>query len=257
MHRFVPFLLMSVMSGGARAQAIEDVLVETYAVSPDPDGGPALTTYRIFLDLAPAYRLQMIYGDEAHPLVLSSSTAFFNDTVNGGKFADDIDGDQLNRWPAALDTWLTIGSASGMHKAVPKAIDPDGSSLECPPYPGTLGAGPSGAHEKMIPLCVADGLVSDTARRDIVDFKFASGYLHRSKGNVLETTDGAWAVLGGCAGATPENMVLIAQVTTSGTLHFKLNAQLAGPDRVPAKYVSSAPAPGEVLCEKLARQAVR
>lgn len=238
----------------ATAQGIEDVLVETYAVTPGEKGAPDLTTYRIFLDLAPGHRLQMIYGDEKHQVLIGSNAAFVNDTVGGAKFADDVDGDQLNQGRAALDTWLTIGRASSLHLGVPRTLDPDGSVLTCPPYPGgsTLQV-----TDPRASLCTADGLVADTVRNDIVDFQFSSGYLHRLRGDLLESTDGAWAALGGYTGATPENMVLVAQITTPGRLFFRLNAQVANAEGVPVKYVWSGAEGTEVLFPQLAQGKVR
>lgn len=245
--------LIALLAGNVlAAQAIEDVLVETYATWPDPSGGATpMTTYRIYIDLADGYQLQMVYGDGRHPLKISTSTWFFNDTVNGGKFADDIHGNALREGPLAFDSWLTIGAASDMHRAVPIDLDPDGSIIHCPPPTTGLTSVPSTGQHPRRALCSQDGLVRDTALRDIVDFKFASGYLHRSKGNLLETVDGAWAALGGAKGATPENRVLIAQLSTTGQLSFKLNVQVAGPDRKPVKYVWGDAANGEVLFEGL------
>ena len=91
----------------------------------------------------------------------------------------------------------------------------------------------------------------DERIREVVDFKFALSYLERIKGAVLETTEGAWAAMGGMKGVTPENMVLIAQVTTSGKLSFKLNVQVGTPDHKAVKYVACDPAEGEVLFEGL------
>ena len=236
------------------AQGIEDVLVETYAVTPGEKGAPDLTTYRIFLDLAPGHRLQMIYGDEKHQLLLGSDAAFVNDTVGGAKFADDVDGEQLNQGHEALDSWLTIGRASSRHVGVPRTLDPDGSVLTCPPY---VGGSTLKAADPRASLCIADGLVPDTVRNDIVDFQFASGYLHRLRGDLLESTDGAWAALGGYMGATPENLVLVAQITTPGRLYFRLNAQVANAEGVPVKYVWSVAEGTEVLCPQLAQGKVR
>jgi hypothetical protein len=158
----------------------------------------------------------------------------------------------LNTYPLALDTWLTLGAASGDHKGVPKELDTDGSVLECPPYTDqqVLSAKDPGKDQGR-PICIADGLQADTAIKEVINFKFDSGYLHKVRGNLLETTDGAWAVLGGMKGTTPENMVLIAQVTTTGKLHFKLNVQLGDPSHKPVKYVASDPQEGEVLFEGL------
>lgn len=249
-----PFLLACLVlaSNALCAQGLEDVVVETYAVTPGKSAtDPALTTYRIYVDLGPGYRLQMVYGDKTHQLKINTTTEFFNDTEHGEKFGDRVNADRLNTWPLALDSWLTIGAASDQHMGVPRELDTDGSVLECPPYAEASAIQPSAAQHPSKPLCISDGLKADTAVQDIVDFKFASGYLGTVRGNELETTDGAWAVLGGIPGMTEENMVLIAQLTTTGKLSFTLNAQVGAPDRSVEKYVASAPLDGERMFEGL------
>ncbi|MBK9074026.1 MAG: hypothetical protein IPL77_03445 [Flavobacteriales bacterium] len=77
--------------------------------------------------------------------------------------------------------------------------------------------------------------------REVVNFNFASGYLGKVKGNLLETTNGAWAVLGGKAGVTENNLLLIAQISTTGTLSFLLNLQIETPEHEPVKYVARDP----------------
>lgn len=249
-----PFLLACLVlaSNVLSAQGLENVVVETYAVTPGKTAtDPALTTYRIYVDLAPGYRLQMVYGDKMHQLRINTTKEFFNDTEHGEKFGNRINADRLNTWPLALDSWLTIGAATDRHMGVPRELDTDGSILECPPYPEANTLKPSAAQHSLKPLCLVDGLKADTAVQDVVDFKFASGYLGTVRGNELETTDGAWAVLGGMPGMTEENMVLIAQLTTTGKLSFTLNVQVGAPDRSVEKYVASAPVQGEHAFEGL------
>lgn len=240
--------LFNAFALSSTAQGLEDILVETYAVSQLPNTqGEVLTTYRIYADLAEGYTLQMAYGDELHRLKIATTTEFFNDTINGNKFGDRVNGDALGQWPTALDTWLTIGAASDMHTGVPKHLDPDGSVIPCPPYPDVTSTGADRSSTRPVSLCATDGLVRDTARREVVDFRFASGYLHAIRGGTLLTTDGAWALLGGTKGATPENMVLIAQISTTGELSFQLNLQMAARDGSVEKYVHCTPLNGEFL----------
>lgn len=237
----------------AQAQGLEDVYVETYAVTPGRNAGDKpLITYRIYIDMAPGHTLQMIYGDREHQMKIGTPGFFLNDTINGAKYGDRINAEELNTWPLALDTWLTVGEVGDGYMGVPKHLDTDGSVLTCPPYlkKDAEGYGATGI-DTGIPPCIADGLVRDTTDRQIVDFQFASGYLHKVGGNLLETTDGAWAALGGRRGATEENMVLIAQITASGKLYYTLNVQIAGPDGKPVKYVAHDPGPEEILFEGL------
>jgi len=248
------FLVASLLAPGlAGAQAIDSIFVEVYHVQPgEVAGEPPLTTYRIFVDLAPEHELQMVYGDEKHQLRIHTTTSFHNDTVGGGKYAHQVDADRLNASQLALDSWLTIGAANDAYMGVPRKMDPDGSILECPPYPARKGKKEAALPNLPAPLCTSDGLIPYPEIREVVNFNFASGYLDKVKGNLMETTNGAWAVLGGKAGVTDKNLLLLAQISTTGTISFLLNLQIETPDHEPVKYVARNAAPDEVLYEGLA-----
>ncbi len=218
----------------ASAQPIEKVIVETYQVGPSTGGGAPLITYRIFLDLAPDHSLQMVYGDEHHSLRIETSTSFHN-TVDGSViYADQLVVDPKRPAPLTSDSWLTIGKVGADHVGIPLDLDTDGSLL------GDLD-----------PLIKADGLLPCDRSREVMDFEFEPGYLAGMKGSTIETTNGAWALLGGMKGPTKENIVLIAQLTTTGRLHFVLNAQIGTPDGNFVKVVAKAPLEGEVLFDQL------
>ena len=253
-------ILVALGFGSAQlyGQAVEKVLVETYAVTSGKiNGEPPLITYRIYVDMAPGYQLQMVYGDMHHQLVIRTSTDFFNDPENDTRYGDRVSGDHLNSYPYALDSWLTIARASDRHVGVPRELDTDGSILECPPY-ADLGATTSKSEELPLkPLCIVDGLMKDTTNREVVNFNLPVSYMGGIRGGELETTNGAWALLGGMMGTTPENMVLIAQLSTNGQLSFKLNLQIGTPDHEVLKYVSSDPMSGELVFEGLSFGAFR
>lgn len=243
--------------GSCHAQAIDSVFVEVYHVQESSVNGELpLTTYRIYVDLAADHTLQMVYGDDHHQLKIKTTSWFFNDSTNGARYGSKIVSDRLNAAPSALDSWLTIGAASDEHWGVPRALDTDGSVLECPPYAMLKGIGTSGEYTTTTPLCVTDGLIP-RAGTEVVDFNFITSYLDKVRGNFLETNNGAWAVLGGVKGVTDRNLVLLAQLTTTGVLSFQLNLQIATPDHTAVKYVAGDPAPGEVLCNGLSYGAYR
>ncbi|MCB9192945.1 MAG: hypothetical protein H6597_00305 [Flavobacteriales bacterium] len=178
------------------AQDIDSVFVETYHVAPDPAGGVApLVTYRIFVDLAPDRRLQMVYGDEEHQLYLKTTTDFFNDKEHGDKFGDKVPADSLDLLPLAIDSWLTIGAGSDHDLAIPLALDPDGSRLHCPPYSG---AGVKSVNLGLVPpmpLNRSDGLVRVDSVPPVMGFRMDPGYLGHIRGSVVHTMNGAWGVM--------------------------------------------------------------
>lgn len=241
-------------SWSASAQdAIDSVFVEVYHVQPSKDPGqPPLVTYRVFVDLAPDHELQMVYGDDRHKLRFWTTTAFENDTVHGAKFGHLIQAGRLNDGMTALDSYLTIGATDNAHMGVPRAWDEDGSVLTCPPYAGSRSRKTDG-EGTIAPLCITDGMVPYEEVREVVDFRFASGYLHKARGFDIETTDGAYAVLGGKRGVTDKNVLLLAQLTTTGELSFMLNLQIETPEHEAVKYVAHDPGPGEFTNPTLTR----
>ncbi|MEO8588939.1 MAG: hypothetical protein ABI432_06210 [Flavobacteriales bacterium] len=243
------FMFLCLSTLRVSAQAIDRVIVERYYVQPGASASePPLVTYRVFIDLAADHELQMVYGDARHQLKFRTTADFYNDKLNGTEYGDRIAVDRLNTFPLALDSWLTIGAASKEHMGVPLALDTDGSILECPPYAGyDLGsAGP-----RPTPLCSADGLLKVPEIKEVVPFKFNTEYLSTVRGNEIESTIGAWGVLGGTKGVTDDNVVLIAQLTTTGDLFFSLNLQIETPDHQAVRYVWSDPVEGEILFDGL------
>ncbi|MBL7963111.1 MAG: hypothetical protein JNM31_04615 [Flavobacteriales bacterium] len=238
MNRFLS-ILMFVLAVHGHAQ-IDSVFVELYHVLPDTTGsGSALMTYRIYVDLAPGHQLEMVYGDEAHELMIRTTTDFFNST-DPAKFGSEVHGDRLDVGYNALDTYITVGAASDRHWGIPRNMDRDGSVLHCPPYPSHPILMHAGRPVRMEPLCVNDGLLAADTIKDVVNFLFASSYLSHIRGSVLHTINGAWAVLGGTRGPTDENIILLAQLTTTGVLSFRMNLQIGTPDGRSLKFVSDA-----------------
>jgi hypothetical protein len=211
-----------------RTQIIEGVFLERYHIAPPVEPGDSpLVTYRIYLDLAPDHILQHLYGDERNTLTLRTSTTFFNDTANGAVFGERIKAELVNTYPSALDSWFGLGFCSSRHKAVPKHLDPDGSILTCPPYnDGSFNEAPG---SNAISLCESDGMVEAERIPEAVSLYLTTGYLDNIRGGLIEGSNMAWGVLGGVKGATPENMILIAQLTTDGELTYVLNAQVRTP----------------------------
>lgn len=234
----------------ASAQHLEDVLVERYFVNTsDKDTEAPLVTYRIFLDLPTGYRLLMVFGEEHNELTFNTTTTFFNDTVNGVVYADRLKADRLNTGRLAMDSWLTMGAASNLHMGVPTALDNDGSVLECPPH-GHLDLVKNRREQRPpFELCHRDGLHAIDSVPPVMAFRFEPGYLGKISGAVVHTMSGAWGVMGGMKGATEENIVLIAQLTTSGTLSFAINVEVLDRQGRVIRLVHNAPQLPEHILE--------
>lgn len=94
-----------------------------------------------------------------------------------------------------------------------------------------------GPYATSTPLNVTDGLLPHKPVSEIVNFNFNPTYLRKVRGNFIETTNGAWAVLGGTKGVTDRNLFLIAQLTTTGSLAFRLNLQIETPIQQEAREI--------------------
>jgi hypothetical protein len=208
------------------AQGIEDVLVERYHERPGATAdAPPMVTYRIFLDLAPGHALVSIYGEKKRNLVFQTSTRFVNDTLHGAPLGNLVDHTALRAHPAALDSWLAFGFATDAHKGVPRHLDTDGSVLR-----KAKAYGPE--------LMARDGLVRAHAVPEVLCLDLSTSFLDKIDGNFIETEVGVIGVRGTVKGATEENMVLVAQLTTDGELSFAFNAAVMTPEGAIVKHLA-------------------
>jgi hypothetical protein len=251
--------ILTLFSLGAIAQkGLEGLYIETYYISSaedssDANSGLALpagsVTYRIYADLAPEWAVQAVFGSPGHPLRLETSTWFFNHIKRGNAEGGDISVNRLGEHTLALDSWITIGTACGTHHGVPKEEDVDGSLL----FAGngedsqeTRSGMLRNAHPAIgRPLTEADGLMPKKPERNLVyglgldEFR----YEKRSKGIITE--NGAWSVPAGVSGLTESNRVLLAQLTTTGSVYYAINLQLRSTSGDIEKWVAANPRQGE------------
>jgi hypothetical protein len=218
------------------SKALESVIVEKYYVADSTDyidttGGilpKGSITYRIFIDLKPDYNLQVVYGDEKHPLSIKTTTTFFNNSESYALTGFNIDVKKIRTGTIAFDSWITMGAATRFHTGILKSDDTDGSLLN----KNTLDN--------------ADGLTKGVLPRFQIfniDLNFFNNF---SNAKEFATNNGGWAALGGVKGSTNENRILIAQLTTNGKLSFDLNIQVGTPTGEAIKFVSSNPIDSEV-----------
>lgn len=222
--------------------ALEGILVETYYVSDsldftDTDGGVldyCSVTYRIYADLKPGYRMQAVYGNERNPLRIEVEGELFNNEDRGEQTGDAIGDNFLNDNTVALDSWVTVGAASDNHWGIPKNLDPDGSIIGGSNNDGGSEAIAEGlltnaADYVGIPLTDADGLIDGEVPMVTTIGIDLGLFGDENVEGVFETTSGAWSVLEGAVGPTDDNIILLGQFTTSGTLNVRLNIQIGIP----------------------------
>lgn len=246
------------------AQGLENIIVETYYISDandasvDADGGPlpvGSVTRRIYVDMLPGYKFQAAYGvppsggSLGHELRFATTTQFFNN-IDRGATTPTYTKTQARGNTVMLDTWLSVGAACSGNFGVLKSSD-DGVATNV----NNDGVLQNNAAAAGIPLTEQDGLLLVTGSSPVsvttvgaVESQAAQVFDAENAGPVFSTFDGAWSALVGATGPDPEtNQVLIAQITTDGTLTFELNIQIGTPAGGVERYVAANPVDSEIL----------
>lgn len=258
---------------------IHGVFVERYYVSDSLDATDTIcgglpvgsVTYRIYVDLDSGSKLLRIYGDASHLLEFRSTESFFNHFTDGQTFGKDISKSRYAENTVALDSWLTLGqvtrNAARTYFGVPKPMDTDGSFVGGSNNDGGSAAISGGLLTNAdstagIPLTVADG--NDTLSVAPTNW-FSNGIIDPVTGDDSTvfgslvqgnhfSSSNAFLANSGTVGKIPaDNLVLVAQLTTTGDLSFKINIvvqQPSTPFPVEVKYVAQL-APGETNSDTL------
>ena len=239
----------------AGAQGLEDVVVEKYYIADandasDPDAGSlaeGTVTYRIYIDMAPGYKLETVFGSQNNPLTIETTTEFFNNEDRGGLTGNDLGTSFLDNGTVLLDSYVSMGAGGEGAWAVTKDTDPNGGINNSDGFLRSLD------NKAGIPLRVVDGLVAGSPPQ--VTFVPSSSIVSElddvNDGPSVVINDGAWAVLGGTEGPNADNRVLVAQISTDGDLSFELNVRLGAPDGSSETYVAANPTGDYVLFDAL------
>ena len=233
---------------------LEKLIVEKYYVSDNFDatdtiGGtltPGSVTYRVYADLLPNTKINKIFGEPNHPFVIQSSTNFFNNKSQGQSFGKDFSKAFLSENTVALDTYITIGQlakqGSKTFFGLPKDMDNDGSFIGGQNNDGGSQMIANGLLNNQdaaagIPLTVADGI--DTmvigsstwtsfGVQDFITQVDSTIFGSLVTGNVFNSEDFYLASSIPIDGVSADtNLVLLAQLTTTGDLHFEMNLELS------------------------------
>ncbi len=206
------------------------------------------TTYRIFIDLKPNSKIIKIYGDQYHPLIIESTQNFYNNFDRPDKnFGYLINKNWFEDNPMlALDSWLTLGLASTNQLGILKSDDFNGSDVGGMNNLGGTAAIPGGLIVNAdplagIPITTADGYIPFTGTLgQWNDFGFEDSFGDDTTvfgptviGNSFISYDALLKQNSGVGGiSTDSNMVLVAQLTTTGDLSFELNLEVEITDGV-------------------------
>lgn len=233
-------MIFSVLAANAQ-NGLERVIVEKYYISDLNDAtlnnvGGVLpigsTTYRIYLDMLPGYRFQSCFGSDIpdHPLIIATSTKFFNNEDRGAIFPTFNKNATKNN-TVMLDSWVSGGYACAGNLGILKSED-DGVETVI----NNDGILKNSNPDAGIPLTQQDGLIAGSTNQIIVaGITDGDTGLNRLLdntndgpiGSMLMTTNGLWGVPGGSKGPdSVQNVVLIGQFTTDGEFSFELNVQI-------------------------------
>ena len=255
---------------GTFAQAqngLESVIVEKYYVSNAADAAGSVgllpagsVTYRVYADMLPGYKFQALYGVPTHELRITSSSTFFNNedygsTTPGANMAN------TRKNSVILDSWFSVGAASGTQMGVLKTEDTDGSpgnaqSILQNNDPSTSGPINIG---NTLSLLAQDGIMPGTAESVTFVGDASVGanvelFNGTSQvGGTFSTFNGAISALAGATGPTASNKVLIGQFTTNGVFQFELNIQIGTPTGGTQQYVARNPVGAEISIPSLTR----
>ena len=262
----IVFLIALFISTYSQAQdAIKKVIVETYYISDandatDTTGGKldvGSKTYRIYIQMKQGYQITKLYGDAKHALKFSSTTNFFNNVDRGKTFAKDISKSNYSSNTVALDTWLTLGettkSSSLTYFGVLKSQDNNGSFIGGNNNDGGSAGITNGLLKNNdplagIPLTIADGMDtmsniptnwSTNGFNDLISGIDSTIFGSAKLGKDF-TSNNASIQNSGVSGVFADsNQVLIAQLTTKGTISFELNVEIKETNGTINKYVAS------------------
>lgn len=264
MKRITLFAALSLSLSLSKAQlgnGLEGVIVEKYYLSNAADSANAdnngavsplhigSTTYRVFIDMAPGWKFVTLFGNSdaqgnvLHPLIIRTSTEFYNDPTYGQVYPQGISVTNTKKNTTLIDSWLSVGGVCFGKMGVPKTEDPDGSIGNSN---GVLLNNPGGVYGAPISSVTAQGRDGMMPGSPLVPTAFGLGnatdIFDQTPGGTFSVTNGAISGLGGVVGTTTSNVVLLGQFTTKGVFSFSLNVQIQNTvTGVPEVYVPSNP----------------
>ncbi|MBK7944238.1 MAG: hypothetical protein IPJ85_02515 [Flavobacteriales bacterium] len=247
----------------ATAQGLQNIIVEEFHTVTQADadaynnnhGGGSypllagMKTYRVYVDMAPNYRLASVFALPGQAVAFNTTTTFWNDDNYGGEFAA-----QTRRMDegALFDTYVTFnvtgtaatpaGCGSALRQVgVARADDPNGDLTTCGVYPNFTGA---------------DGNIADPLNHPnpaflgVVNTEGLTGQT-----NTFGFNDQLYYVLPAPTGPDPSgtNRILIGQFTTDGVFSFNINVALLlpSPSTAAEEYVHTNATGGQIFSSLL------
>ncbi len=221
---------------------LEGVIIETYYIADANDSGTPFfpvpsgaVTYRVYVDLAPNWGLQAVYGatnastGQVDTLVIRSTQPFFNNEDKGTIFGYLIPTTSLDENTVLLDSWFSTGRAGNASVGV---LKPEDLNAGAPSFPNIDDLLQNNDPLAGFPISEADGIISGstTATWTLAgSISAALGIFDDINllGNEFIVTDGALTnFTTPIQGPNATNKILIGQFTTAGEFSGQLNLQI-------------------------------
>lgn len=246
MKKILLGLFFAILAQAINAQGMQRIVIEKYYVSDATDAAnsegaiPAgSVTYRIYIDMLPGFKFSTAYGSSVQPLKLTTTTQFFNNEMEGLTIPT-YNATKAKKNTVMLDSWITSGGTCGGFLGVPKWLDNGVNTFVNSNTPKLL---QNDDPKAGIPLIQQDGMWSGTVEEcktigisDEVQVLYDGSAVEKKSFIINSVIGGAWGPLNGAAGVTPENLVLIAQVTTDGILEYEFNIQIRNEESSTERY---------------------
>lgn len=215
-------------------------------------------TYRFYADLLPGYRILSVYADgtKNQSLKFTTTTNFYNHTMGSITPVPGTTKAFIKNNLLALDSYVSLGAVATGQYGILKTED-NGAANNITTSANSAGVLLNSSPDMGIALTTQDGMIAATGAVSPAFLGFSNAIEAVFKdGSVLsnqfDLTDGIYYTTVGAHGPVPAtNKVLIAQVTTNGTLHYELNLLLQK-DSEPGQYfVAKNPGAGDIVVPSL------
>ena len=221
---------------------LEGVIIETYYIADANDSGTSFfpvpsgaVTYRVYVDLAPNWGLQAVYGatnastGQVDTLVIRSTQPFFNNEDMGTIFGYLIPTTSLDENTVLLDSWFSTGRAGNTSVGV---LKPEDLNAGTPSFPNIDDLLQNNDPMAGFPISEVDGIMSGstTATWTLAgSISPALGIFDdiNLAGSEFLVSDGALTnFTTPIQGPNATNKILIGQFTTAGEFSGQLNLRI-------------------------------
>ncbi len=218
----ISLFLLNLSNGqGFDSIYVEKIPVSLKAIADDINLNSNSIAYRVFISMKPGYLLATVDGGFANPLLIKTSTQFYNNE----------DGEIIPLYrpiptmddPLYYDSWITIGQygkQSASSQLVPLTEDTS-----------------DGVQDGIVSGAVTNATALDPATNFMKIWGYEMGPSAEYGTTGYDPENVIWYAAGGVSGIGPSNSVCIGQFTTDGDFSMELRFQIIPPTGPTEVYV--------------------